>query len=95
MGLSGPASASQFVDTLVGQTRTHSTVTCAKVQTLGLRRGAISHRLSTCSPPQPSGGGQHREESARVQPTSNPGLVVWSGHSGIGKTEDPITEQQP
>lgn len=89
MDLSGPASASQFVDTLVGQTRTHSTVTCAKAQTLGLRRGAISHRLST------SGRGQHREEIARVQPTSNPGLVVSSGHSGIGKTKDPITGQQP
>ena len=55
MGLSGPASVSQFMDTPVGQTRTQSTVLCAKPWTLGLSRGAVSQRLSTCSPPWPLG----------------------------------------
>lgn len=55
MGLSGPASISQFMDTPVGQTHTHSTVLRAKPWTLGLTRGAVSQRLSTCSLPWPSG----------------------------------------
>ena len=95
MGLSGPASVSQFMDTPVGQTRTHSTVLCAKPWTLGLSGGAISHCLSTRSPPWPSGFGPAQRGKLEGAAHFNWTQVVWSAHPGIRKTGDPITEQQP
>ena len=77
---------------LVGPTPALIAVICTKT-TFRQQGEAVSRSLPQLL--QPWEGEGSREDSKRVQPTSDPGLVVQKVHSEMEETKDPITEKQP